>query len=292
MTLRMSHLLASATLLVAGSALAAPGDIFVENFDDGNAATRWTVGTSGTGGDSDLAFDYSTIGLASPTGAGTTIGANFNPNLTGGSGSVGAVANGLNVTGDYSARFYYASSFLAGDGGSTEATYAGINADPGSFTAPLFNPEASDGVAYHFVTDQFGGGGIGSVGRYDAGNVLRLYDNYGADDPDDGDPDLVNFPAGWDFTGPPQDVWQLVEIVSVGNEVKLYVNSKLLDTFDNSAGETAGSIFIGAMDTFGSVGNHFHVFDDLEVTTDIVPEPATAALLGLGALAMLRRRGA
>ncbi|MEM9352536.1 MAG: PEP-CTERM sorting domain-containing protein [Planctomycetota bacterium] len=298
---RILHFALSVTVVTALTAAQASAvTLYTEDFDDGNAASRWDVTTGGGPSDVDFAFDYSTIGLASPTGDPDTIGVWFNPNIgtdpandSGGADSgIVATPDALDVTGDYRLTFYYASSFDPGDGGSTEGPAFGINATPGGATAaPIGNDgNATDGVGYHFSVDQFGGGGFASVGKFIGGTQERLYDNYGLDDPDDGAADLdpANFPLGWDFDGPPQDIWQEIAISQLGGVVTFRVNGTVLDSFDNSAGDTAGAIFLGAVDSFGSVGDHYHIFDDVVVET--IPEPTSVTLVGLGLIGLVARR--
>lgn len=293
MTFRTSCLLASASLLMAGTALAAPGDIYLETFDDGLAASRWvTTTTSAPDTVANFAYDYSADGLTDPAGGAFTLGAAFNPNVNGSvPSSVFAMPSALNVTGDYSARFYYAYVETSGSG-TTEAAFFGINGTPDT-PEPVIpgNGNAPAGIGYAFATDEGGGGSQPSVAQYLNSTETRLYDNYGQDADGILD-DLVDFPSNFSAEGPDKGVWHLIDIVSEANQVKLFFNGKLLDTIDNTGGDDAGSIWIGAADRFGSEGDHLHIFDAIEVTTDIVPEPATAALLGLGGLAMLRRRSA
>ena len=49
-----------------------------------------------------------------------------------------------------------------------------------------------------------------------------------------------------------------------------------------------GLVSVGYADLFDSVGPHFVVFDNLSV--EVIPEPSSAALLGVAMFGLLRRR--
>lgn len=280
--------------IALGLPLTASASLYSEDFNDGNAASRWTTTDNGGGHEVDYAFDYSTLGVASaPNGTGT-IGAWFNPN-TNGVGSVIGSPNGQSFSGDYAFHVDFLRQNDPDDGGTTEAFVAGVNQT--TPTAP-FDGAASDGVSYSLTTDAFGGGGQSSIGRFTDDGETRVYDNYGFDDPDDGqgllgdlDPSLV---PNLTSSGFDEGVWNTLQIVQYEGSINLVLNGALLETFANTGGDDAGNILIGAFDQFGSVGDHFLVYDNVVVSDEIpaivIPEPASLAVFALGGLAALGRR--
>jgi len=87
--------------------------------------------------------------------------------------------------------------------------------------------------------------------------------------------------------------WVDVSLVSEGDSIGWYLNGVLMDTYDNSGGFYStgeGMTFLlGIADPYNSVNAPSGVVID-NVALTVVPEPGSFALLGLGGLAMLRRR--
>ena len=85
-----------AFLLATLPAVAAAQVFYSEDFQDGNAASRWTVSQAGGVNAADFAFDYSTLGIPlAPNGTGT-IGLKLEANLgpTGTSSGIMAFPDG------------------------------------------------------------------------------------------------------------------------------------------------------------------------------------------------------
>ncbi|QQE12910.1 PEP-CTERM sorting domain-containing protein [Planctomycetota bacterium] len=83
--------------------------------------------------------------------------------------------------------------------------------------------------------------------------------------------------------------WIDFKAIVDGSTTMWYMNDELIVTHEGQAAGTAG-VYYG--DFFSSVALNsqfqYGIFDDLKITD--IPEPASLALFGLGALAMIRRR--
>ena len=98
--------------------------------------------------------------------------------------------------------------------------------------------------------------------------------------------------GSWTDTGAavPMEQWSTIKQVATvsTNTYDLYVNGSFVDTFNNTAYPILSGVARIHFYPQGAAGN-VTLFDDIQITA--VPEPATMALLGLGSLIMLRRRG-
>ncbi len=162
---------------------ASSAEAYTEDFDDLNAASRWTT-YKGVGFDSNLqpkpidtnfdrlpvsggvngvvddlsgfAFDYSTVGIPSATNSvgGSTIGLKLQADLFSNAlGGFSASPNGLNLTGNYKVSFDAWSNtvgpFPSGGSGSTNLSTFGILTS-GSFSQSILS---SDGVFFAYSAD-------------------------------------------------------------------------------------------------------------------------------------------
>lgn len=313
-------LLALAALTMASSASAQL--IFSDDFDDGAGATRWSAPIPaledpgiGFDGSVDYAFDYSVLGAASaPNSSGaTTIGIAFESNTTDqcpadpncedsdeGEGVAVVPLAGLadipvGVDFSLTADVYMFWNF---ESGSTE--YATFGVHSGGTASPLrFGIDDGDGLAWQFDSD---GDSATDILRYEdpgAGETgLGGYETI----PNGSIPGVETCTPGVDCpnTTPlgPQNQWVEMEIKSVGGMVSFSMNGFVLDTFDNTGGGlSGGTIMIGGADAFNSVNidngsglSNLQVFDN--VVLEVIPEPASIALLGLASVSLLglRRR--
>jgi len=177
--------------LIASVAQPALGQLYTEDFDDGNASTRWTVNTTGIGlvdpaggvegpmdtnfdldadgivdDTSGFAFDYSSVGIPSApsSSGGSTIGMKLQANLFSDAfGGFSVSPNSASVTGDFRMSFDFwgnAHTSPAGDG-TSNLSYFGFGTT-GTFAN---SPGTSDGIWFAAVADG------------DSGSDYRVYDH-------------------------------------------------------------------------------------------------------------------
>lgn len=293
----MVNVAAASLLLGSGSAM---GALFSEDFNDGLASTRWSVvsqqeGIHGPDGSVDFSFDYSTLGIANPSGGSDTTGVFLQFNKTDQVGAEGEsysiYPNGQSFSGDIALEL---DMFVYNDGGSgsTEHGMAGLFLDNLNPVSPY--EFGADGGPLAWVYSGEGGDGSGDLGKYAEGGVgntgyTGLGDYNGV--PTGNIPGFqTGAPGSLGPSAPPNDrgAWVKVRIEVVGTTINWLLNGAVVDSYDNSGGfYTTGNILVGGMDVFNSSnGNNGVIIDNVVVT----PEPASLALLAVGGLAVLRRR--
>jgi hypothetical protein len=293
----MVKMVTASLLLGSGSAM---GALFSEDFNDGLAATRWSVvsqqeGVVGPDGSVDFAFDYSTLGIANPGGGADTTGVFLQFNKTddgpvdeGESYSI--FPNGQSFSGDIALEldmFVYND----GGGGSTEHGMAGLFLENNSPVSPYEFGAVGGPLAWVYSGE--GGDGTGDLGKYAEGGLAST--GYSALGDYNAVPTgtIPGFETGASGSlgpaAPPNDrgSWVKVRIEAVGSTINWLLNGTVVDTYDNSGGfYTSGNILVGGMDVFNSANGANGVIVDNVVVT---PEPATLGLLLAGGLSMLRR---
>lgn len=288
---RSISLAASLCLAVSTEAGAA---LFTENFNDGNAASRWSIvsqqeGVVGPDGSVNFAFDYSTLGIANPAGGGDTIGAFLQFNKTddgpvdeGESYSIYPI--GQSFSGTFQLDLYMF-VYNDGGGGSTEHGMAGVFLDNSNPVSPY--EFGSEGGPLAWVYSGDGGDGSGDLGVFREGNASSTgYVPLGdyADGPAIPGFDGVSGPAASN----PRGAWVAVTIRSDGTTIDWLLNGTLVDSYDNSGGfYSTGNILIGGMDVFNSANpNNGVIIDNVVVS---IPEPTVFALLLAGAVGLAVR---
>lgn len=270
-------------------------------------------------------FDYSTVGIPSAPGSlgGTTRGLKMEANVfgttTGVFSGMSASPIGQSFTGDYTLTFdawqNFQGPFPGGGNGTTQLTMGGIGVPTNEAQFPANN---IDGVAFAATGDggspqdyraytAVGAPIAGTTGVYAAGNTAgaldsanAYYNSFRGSVP--GDQTAIangkGFAAqtGSTAIGALGMAWHTWEIEKTGRTVTWTVDGKLIATVLD-ANLTGDNIFLGYFDSNAAASNQaisrdllFGLVDNVQVNAQPVPEPATMAALGLGALALLRRR--
>ncbi len=290
------------TLPVAGLlaiATGAPAALIFDSFDSDTSANYTIVdesnAASGDGTpDSTIAFafDYSTVGIpiAPRTIGSSTLGlriaANETENDAGAPDHITAF-NKISVTGSYRLTVDMYMGVEAA-GGTTEFSLIGVAGNSMDFNS-IFSPIAGSG---HFLA-MTGDGGSGSDYRHSTPDTPAVpggdasYLNSTNTTDATGDIYQAIFPGG-DFAGSPGNRWTTltIDVVAGGNVTYSLDGTPIIQTATES---TDGLVSLGYSDVFSSVGPHFVVFDNLDVS--VIPEPSAAmlALLGLSFVARRRR---
>lgn len=288
-------LLLGAALAAAPFATAPPAHaaLLEENFNDGLGSTRWSVasqqearsdGPLPPDGSANLAFDYSTLGIANPDGGSDTIGAFLQVNKTDQTGDEGETyiiyPTGMSFSGDL---LITADMYVWNDGAaaSTELGVMGLFLDNSDPVAPYQWGTRGGPLAWAYTGE---GGSTADFAAFKEGGPSST--GYVA---------LADYPAG-PFTDPlgpaasnANGSWVDVAIQVQGSMITWMVNGVVVDTYDNSGGfYTMSNIFFGTSDPFNSSnGNNGAIIDNVVVN---VPEPVSLSLLAFGLLMTPSRR--
>jgi len=312
---RTASLVAGAlsALLLASSGSAAP-ILFSDNFDV-NSSASYTVNqdadTTAT-----FAYDYSADGIPSAPGSpgGSTRGVKFTAN--GGDATAAAAAinispTGQSFSGDYVLRFHSwlnaNGPFPAGGAGSTQFVTGGVGnsgtavqKSSGTANGPWFGGSNEGGAtgdyrAYLATALEADGSAVyaapAGAGRRESANTYYHTVIPGA----------LMAPASQQSAHPQQTgttaagslgfAWHLHEIRKIGSDVSWTINGLPIAKFTGPA--LGGSnVFVGHWDPFASITDNpalsFGIIDN--VVVEQIPEPASASLLALSAIALLAAR--
>jgi hypothetical protein len=320
-----TSLLAVASLLALPAWSSAVITFYNDDFDADHTA-NWTVNKS-TGANqndanshSNFFFDYSTVGIPSAPNStgGSTRGLRLDANTAGGIFSGLSVSpNGQNFgTGDYRLHFDMWMNFIgpapAGGSGSTQAAgggvetagttsqWAGGTQDSVHFSSTLDGNSSVDWRAYSSAaaTGYTAPSGVFAAGTGTSpdarNNSHPYYATFGGKTPPAAQTTLFPTQTGTTLVGSVGFEWADMVIDKIGNLVQWYCDGKLIATVDASAVTHGGhNILLDYYDTNAgsstdTTGMNFALFDNVRV--EEVPEPASLSLLGVSALAALRRR--
>lgn len=296
--------------LASGSAF---GALYSENFNVDNSLF-WTVNSSGTDIIADFSYDYSAIGVPSANGSDTR-GLKMTANNTSGVfGGLSVSPNGQAFSGDYKVEFDMWQNYVGpvgpGGSGTTQMSTMGIGTSGSTAVWPGASPQnqvffgvtldGGSSVDYRVYSSAFPTGHPEGNGVFASGGGRNGSDPYYT----------ANFPGGQ--AAPAAQVglypgqtgtteageigfqWRHVEIEVLNGIATWKIDGVLLATIDTAGlNLSGGNILLGHSDTNASSSSdpndtllNVTLIDNLVVT----PEPASFALLGLGGLAMLRRR--
>ncbi len=303
--------------------------IYTEDFDV-NHTSAWTLNPGTGNNSGNVFYDYSLVGIGSAPNStgGTTRGLQLRANYqaTGVFTGISASPLGLSVSGNYTVTYDFWQNFNGNANGSgsgtTQLTGAGIGATgttaqhAGLTTMnSLWFAQTPDGQNsatskdYRVYSSAAGGnastGYAVTSGVYAAGtgtsaadNGNAYYSSLGGNTVPTAQTALTPSQSGTTLAGAPGFKWHTGEITKIGNIVTYKIDGLLIATVDASTLTFGGSdIELIQSDTNSSVSTDpnaptyaFGLFDNIVVTQ--IPEPSTCALglLGLGALAVFRRK--
>ncbi len=289
--------------ITVGALVSAPASAAVVISDDFEVDTsaNYTVldesnAASGDGtpdGGATFNFDYIAAGipLAPNSTGGDTSGlkmvANETANDAGAADHVTAFHN-IALTGNMTLQVDIFMGVDLGASGSTEFAHIGVGSDASDFNS-IFTPIAGVG---HFMSMTGEGGSSSDYRHFVNGTPVNSGDSsyLNADNTTNATAQLYQdlFPSPpSDVAGSPTNIWTTMTIEVNPLHVRYFLDGVEIIRTPN-VGSADGFVSLGYNDPFSSVGPHFVVYDNLIVTD--VPEPASLALLGLGGLAMLRRK--
>jgi len=280
--------------ITAGAFASAPvsAALISDDFEVDSSASYTLVDDGAPDSSSTFAFDYVAAGypLAPNSTAGDVGGLRMTSNDTGGAADHLTAFHNTSIS-DAAYRLSVDMWMgVEGTGGTTEFSTIGVAGDGATFNS-IFTPISGTG---HFLSMTGEGGsssdfrhftpGVTSVPSGDASYLNDLNTTNAT-----GDTYQAIF-AGGDFPGSPGNRWTTVSIEVDPQNVTYFLDGVPIIRTPTEA--SAGQVSLAYNDVFSSIASPFQsqfvLYDNLNVES--IPEPASLALLGLGGLAMLRRK--
>jgi hypothetical protein len=326
---KLVPILAAGLSLGAAISPASAAILFTDDFDSGFSSIFWNTNRSGGDSVADFNFDYSALGIPSAPHSlvpGTSIGMRFLVNQSAGvfqGISASPTAQSFPRTDDFVLHFdmwmNFVGPFPLGGSGTTQSSSFGWGTSGFStqwagaknsvlFGATLDGGSAQDYRAYLTELAPAVGAPISPTsGVYAAGTTL-------APDPDARNNDQPYYAGFGGVAAPAAQIalygsqtgttavgsigmsWHEVSILKSGEEVSWFVDNLRIATVPITGATLGGdNIFFGMFDTNNGSStdpNDFLntvIYDN--ITVESIPEPATAALIGIASAAVgLRRR--
>jgi autotransporter-associated beta strand protein len=277
-----------ALVLATLPAVAAAQVFYSEDFQDGNAASRWTVSQAGGVNAADFAFDYSTLGIpAAPSGTGT-IGLKLEANIgpTGAPSGIMAFPNGQSfstTSGSYTLLFDVWMN-VVGTTATTENAIFGVGHTSTTAQAPTGGTPgigpSNNGLDFSFTGDEGAGR---DVRVYIAGAEQTGTGNnggYARKAPATFQQDEYQAPYFFAYQGDaPENQWLQMGVRVDANQAQWTVNGQAWATPPVTT--TDGNIMLGYMDLFASLAplDIFGIYDNVRV---IASPAATTQLVWAG----------
>jgi hypothetical protein len=287
----------AAFLSVALMASSAMATVIVDNYEVDSSANYFIMddsnATSGDGtadGSVNFQYDYVAAGipLAPRSAPGDQYGLRMTANDTAGAADHISAFHNTATVGRTKRLLVdiYMNVDVAGSG-TTEFAQVGVGSDGTDFNS-IFTPVAGDG---HFLAMTGDGGSSSDFRHFVEGTPVNSGDSSYLNSTNTtnatGDTYQSIFPGG-DFPGSPGNRWTTLEIFIKDGLITYSLDGTPI--IQAAAADSAGYFSLSYADVFSSVANpfqaHYVVYDNLEV----IPEPASMALLAFGSLALLRRR--
>ena len=287
------------TLMAVAAAGLSASSASAQFFNDGlDSLANWTV--AGQPDTTANIIDYSALGIAEAPnqvlGSTATTGVQFTANTSAGAANavnlLGAV-NGGNADltlSTYQVQFdMYLSVADPLPSGGTEQGLWGIARTTGTALGRNNRVADGDGVWGWVAVDN--GYGTEDTAIFEGSTELA---DLGDTQTGESDPFNNAFTTNFGVNNAPGNSWVTVTITADNGLVEVWYNS--VKFFSETVASTDGDVMVGYEDPFGgsisaAPALQFGIIDNVVIDDAItIPEPASLALLGLGSLAMLRRR--